>query len=59
MRDDRETPAEYTARYKREAAARIAAQPVNRCHRCRVEISILNDSGECGPCSGDRRRGKA
>lgn len=54
-----ETPAEYAARYKREAAARIRAMPVNRCHRCRIEISILNDSGECGPCAGDRRRGES
>lgn len=54
-----ETPAEYSARYKREAAARIRAMPVNRCRRCRIEISILNESGECGLCASDRRRGES
>lgn len=53
------TDREYQERYRREAAARIRAMPVNRCHRCRIEISILNDSGECGPCAGDRRRGES
>ena len=51
-----ETPREYEARYRREAAARIAAQPVNRCQTCRCQISILNDGGLCGPCSGARNR---
>ena len=54
-----ETLAEYMARYKREAAARIRAMPVKRCGRCRIEISILNTFAECGTCAGMRRREEA
>ncbi len=50
------TDREYQERYRREAAARIAAQPVRRCRYCNIEVSILNDLKICGPCSGDLRR---
>ena len=49
----------HAADYRKAAAARIAAQPVNRCRRCRIEIPILNTFAECGTCAGMRRREEA
>ena len=44
------------AEYRRAAAERAKLLPVRRCVDCRAEISILNDSGLCGGCVGDRRK---
>jgi len=49
----------YLREYRAACDARNALIPVKRCSGCGFEISIINDTGVCGFCVGNRRKAKA